>query len=108
MYPGIELRLLRYVVAVAEELNFTKAAERLHVSQPSLSKQIRGLEEVLGSPIFCRTKRDVSLTEAGVLFVEEARKAVRHSQQAANVRSLLPTRNASPCWLLPVRESRSE
>jgi DNA-binding transcriptional LysR family regulator len=91
MYPGIELRLLRYVVAVAEELNFTRAADRLHVAQPSLSSQIRGLEKVLGSPIFCRTKRHVSLTEAGVLFVEEAREAVRHSQQAENVvRSFRP------------------
>jgi DNA-binding transcriptional LysR family regulator len=73
------------VVAVAEELNFSRAAERLHVSQPSLSKQIRELEEVLGSQIFLRTKRNVSLTDAGLLFVEEARKAVRHSEQAANV-----------------------
>jgi LysR family hca operon transcriptional activator len=85
MYPGIELRLLRYAVAVAEELNFTRAAERLHVSQPSLSKQIRELEEVLGTQLFIRTKRDVSLTEACVLFVEEARKALSHSEQAANV-----------------------
>jgi len=83
--------LLRYVVAVAEELNFTRAAERLHVAQPSLSSQIRELEKVLGSPIFCRTKRHVSLTEAGVLFVEEAREAVRHSQRAENaVRSFRP------------------
>ena len=85
MYPGIELRLLRYVVAVAEELNFSRAARQLHVSQPSLSKQIRKLEEVLGSQIFFRTKRDVSLSSVGALFVEEARKALRHSEQAANV-----------------------
>jgi DNA-binding transcriptional LysR family regulator len=85
MYPGIELRLLRYVVAVADELSFTRAAKRVHVSQPSLSKQIRDLEEELGSPIFVRTKREVSLTEVGVLFVEEARKALRHSEEAANV-----------------------
>jgi DNA-binding transcriptional LysR family regulator len=85
MYPGIELRVLRYVVAVADELSFTRAAKRVHVSQPSLSKQIRDLEVELGSPIFVRTKREVSLTEAGVLFVEEARKALRHSEQAANV-----------------------
>ena len=85
MYPGIELRLLRYVVAVAEELSFSRAAGRLHVSQPSLSKQIRELEESLGTEIFLRTKRHVSLTDVGELFVDEARQAIRHSEQAANV-----------------------
>jgi len=85
MYPGIELRLLRYVVAVAEELSFSRAAGRLHVSQPSLSKQIRELEESLDTEIFLRTKRHVSLTDVGELFVEEARQALRHSEQAANV-----------------------
>jgi len=45
MYPGVELRLLRYVVAIAEELHFSLAAEKLHVAQPALSKQIRDLEE---------------------------------------------------------------
>ena len=85
MYPGIELRLLRYVVAVAEELSFSRAAGRLHVSQPSLSKQIRELEESLDTEIFLRTKRHVSLTDVGELFVEEARQALRHSERAANV-----------------------
>jgi len=92
MYPGIELRLLRYAVAVAEELSFSRAAERLHISQPSLSKQIRELEESLDSKLFYRTKRDVAVTETGVLFVEEARKALLHSEQAANVvRSFRPS-----------------
>ena len=108
MYPGIELRLLRYAVAVAEELNFTRAAERLHVSQPSLSKQVRELEEVLGTQLFIRTKRDVSLTDAGNLFVEEARKALRHSEQARECRPFYASRHASPYWLLPVRQSRPD
>ncbi len=92
MYPGIELRLLRYAVAVAEELSFSRAAKRLHISQPSLSKQIRELEESLDSKLFYRTKRDVVVTETGVLFVEEACKALLHSEQAANVvRSFRPS-----------------
>jgi DNA-binding transcriptional LysR family regulator len=85
MYPGIELRLLRYVVAVAEELSFVRAARRLHVSQPTLSKQIIELEGELETRLFDRTKRDVSLTEAGALFVEQGRKALQHSEEAAKV-----------------------
>ena len=85
MYPGVELRLLRYVVAIAEELHFSRAADKLHVSQPSLSKQIRELEDELGIGLFDRTKRQVRLTRAGEAFVKEAQEALLHSQRAIHV-----------------------
>jgi DNA-binding transcriptional LysR family regulator len=67
------LRDLRYFVAVAEELNFTRAAERLHLSQPALSKQIRGLERALRAQLFARDRRQVSLTAAGEALLDVAR-----------------------------------
>jgi len=70
----MNLRHLRYFIAVAEELNFTRAAERLHTVQPSLSAQIRRLEEIVGTPLFFRTKHNVELTAAGKSFLEDARK----------------------------------
>ena len=69
----VTLQRLRYFVAVAEELSFTRAAVRLHVSQPSLSEQVRRLEEDLGVTLLRRTTRQIELTEAGRAYLEDVR-----------------------------------
>ena len=78
----MELRLLRYFVAVAEELNITRAAERLHTAQPSLSQQIRQLELILGIPLFYRNKHHLELTEAGRVFLGETRTILKDVERA--------------------------
>ena len=78
----MELRHLRYFVAVAEELHFRRAAERLHVAQPAVSEQVRKLEAELGVVLLNRTHRSVSLTPAGTVLLEEARRVIRQSEIA--------------------------
>ncbi|OKI88613.1 LysR family transcriptional regulator [Streptomyces sp. CB02414] len=72
----VHVRELRYFVAVAEDLHFTRAAERLYVSQPALSKQVRALERQLGTDLFRRGPRGVTLTEAGVALLPHARQVL--------------------------------
>src|SRR5258708_28324015 len=89
----MEIRRLRYFVAVAEELSFTRAAERLHIAQPPLSIQIRALEQEVGARLFDRDQRHVFLTQAGkhllvrareiLAAVEGAKAAVKRAQLRA-------------------------
>ncbi|HWD20104.1 MAG TPA: LysR substrate-binding domain-containing protein [Verrucomicrobiae bacterium] len=81
----MELRHLRYFACVAAELNFTRAAVRLRVAQPALSRQIRQLEDELGVALLLRSSRGVQLTEAGRAFLAEARSLLAQSEQAMRV-----------------------
>lgn len=79
---AMELRHLRYFVAVAEELSFRKAAQRLHVSRPALSKQIKDLETEISVKLLERDTVSVSLTQAGEIFLEDSQRLLSHAQQA--------------------------
>jgi DNA-binding transcriptional LysR family regulator len=80
----MELRHLRYFVAVAEELNFTHAAARLHVAQPALSSQIKDLEQEIEAPLFDRRRTGVQLTRAGKAFYPRARSLLAQAAEAVN------------------------
>jgi LysR family hca operon transcriptional activator len=78
----VELRHLRYFVAVAEELNFTRAAQRMCTVQPSLSQQIKDLEQEVGVQLLIRSNRKVELTEEGKAFLKEALLSLEHAEKA--------------------------
>jgi DNA-binding transcriptional LysR family regulator len=78
----MELRHLRYFLAVAEESNFTRAAAKLGIGQPPLSQQVRDLENEIGAALFHRVPHGAELTEAGVAFLPEARAAIASAEKA--------------------------
>ncbi len=94
LLPNLELRLLRYAIAVAEELHFTRASMRLRLATPSLSRQIRQLEQVLGYALFERKTRQVVLTAAGAAFVAEARRSLIYAQRAVEAGAAASAGNA--------------
>lgn len=76
----MDIKQLHYFIAVSEQMNFSKAAERLHISQPSLSNAIKKLEQEIGSPLLERNTRNLQLTEAGELLFERAKVIVKNME----------------------------
>jgi DNA-binding transcriptional LysR family regulator len=96
MTLDVHVRDLRYFVAVAEELHFTRAAERLYVSQPALSKQVRALERQLGIELFRRDRHGVALTDAGTALLPHARRVLADwSEGAAAVEAARAARHST-------------
>ena len=85
----MEIRILRYFLAIAREENMTRAAERLHISQPSLSKEIKKLEEELGHELFIRTNKNMILTDEGMLLRKRAEDILAMVDKTAEEFSLL-------------------
>lgn len=112
---GVELRHLRYFVALADAGTFTHAAEQMFIAQPTLSQQIRRLEEMVGTPLLQRRREGVRLTEAGSVLLEESRAVlsrvdhgVSRTRQAAGLDVVHGPRRLSPvtydAWLAVLRE----
>ena len=99
---GVELRHLRYFVAVADAGTFTHAAQRMYVAQPTLSQQIRRLEDMVGTPLLQRRRDGVRLTEAGTVLLEESRTLL-----SVLDRGLSRTRQAAGLERPPFRNSLS-
>ena len=103
----MELRHLRYFVRVAEAENVSRAALKLHISQPAVSRQIRDLEDEIGLPLLKRFGKSVRLTEAGRVFLNEARAILERTDEALrNVRALDERQHKDlhgvpGCWDLP-------
>ena len=96
-HSGVELRHLRYLVAVAEAGTFTQAAERMFMAQPTLSQQVRRLEQTIGTPLLSRQRDGLHLTAVGSILLEESRTVLslfehglRRSRQAAGLRARRP------------------
>src|ERR671934_2961564 len=86
----VDIRLWRSFTTVAEELHYGRAAERLHITQPALSRQIRDLDRVLGVTLFDRTSRRVVLSRAGQAVLGQARRALAESGRAVRLARLAP------------------
>ena len=95
----MELRHLRYFVSVAEALSFTKAAEKLHTAQPSLTRQIKDLEEEIGVRLLNRTKQQVSLTDEGRSFLADAKRLLALAAETVESSARHSARLAPQCWL---------
>ena len=112
----MELKQLEYFVAVAEEANFTRAAERVHISQSGVSAQIRQLERELGAPLFDRSGRAATLTQAGEAALEHARAALRAAQAVRDAvdqvngvtRGRLVVGMVTACTVTPLFDALSE
>jgi len=99
MSDSLEFRILKYIVAVAETSNFTRAAERLFLAQPSLSKQIRDLEEEVKFPIFYRGRDSVRVTHAGEMVVAYAKETLRARDELVEMARAVHLGNVPPLRL---------